>query len=213
MTDSRDIKDLHPTLRRGAVELKMRMEEVGYNMGISSTYRCNDYQNYLYAQGRTRAGSIVTNAKAGESMHNYRLAFDIFCNIKGKEYSELKFFSTAGRIWQEMGGEWGGTWTTFVDQCHFEYTGGLTLKDLQQGKTLPQDAKMKWEQATKIEEKGEEEMRYNKLSDLPDWALPTIEKLIKQGVLKGNANEEINLDLSLDMVRLLVLNDRANLYP
>lgn len=53
------------------------------------------------------------------------------------------------------------------------------------------------------------EVRYNSLSDLPDWAKPTIEKMIAKGLLNGNGE---NLDLSLDMVRVFVINDRAGLY-
>ena len=42
-----------------------------------------------------------------------------------------------------------------------------------------------------------------------DWATPTIEKLIERGALKGN---EFGLDLSYDMLRIFVVNDRMGLY-
>lgn len=51
--------------------------------------------------------------------------------------------------------------------------------------------------------------RFNTLDSLPDWAKPTIEKMITKGLLKGNGN---SLDLSLDMIRIFVINDRAGLY-
>ena len=41
------------------------------------------------------------------------------------------------------------------------------------------------------------------------WAAETVEKLIAAGALRGNEN---GLDLSEDMLRLLVLNDRMGLY-
>jgi peptidoglycan L-alanyl-D-glutamate endopeptidase CwlK len=46
---------------------------------ITCTYRSNDEQNALYAQGRTAKGAKVTNAQAGQSPHNYKpsAAFDI----------------------------------------------------------------------------------------------------------------------------------------
>lgn len=46
---------------------------------ITCTYRSNDEQNALYAQGRTTKGAKVTNAVAGSSPHNYKpsAAFDI----------------------------------------------------------------------------------------------------------------------------------------
>lgn len=51
--------------------------------------------------------------------------------------------------------------------------------------------------------------RYNTLDAVPDWARPTIDKLIGRGLLNGNG---ASLDLSLDMLRILVINDRAGLY-
>lgn len=51
--------------------------------------------------------------------------------------------------------------------------------------------------------------RYNISDDLPEWAKPTIEKLIGKGLLAGDGE---NLDLSMDMLRILVIHDRAGLY-
>ncbi len=60
-------------------------------------------------------------------------------------------------------------------------------------------------------ERGEEVMRYNTLDEIPSWAQPTIEKLIAKGLLGGNGSTD-KLDLSLDMIRTFVINDRAGLY-
>lgn len=62
-----------------------------------------------------------------------------------------------------------------------------------------------------------EEMRYNRLVDMPDWAQPTIKKMIEKGLLGGSGEKDadgnpIDLDLSLDMLRVFVVNDRAGLY-
>lgn len=57
--------------------------------------------------------------------------------------------------------------------------------------------------------KEEEEMRYNILEEIPDYARPTIKKLIDKDILKGTEN---GLDLSEDMLRMFVINDRAGLY-
>lgn len=56
---------------------------------------------------------------------------------------------------------------------------------------------------------GRSSERYNTIESLPDWAKPTIEKMINKGLLNGNG---ASLDLSLDMVRIFVINDRAGLY-
>lgn len=57
-------------------------------------------------------------------------------------------------------------------------------------------------------EGDEEEMavRYNTVAECPGWARDTIQKLIDKGALNGDGT---GLDLSHDMVRLLVIQDRA----
>lgn len=62
---------------------------------ITCTYRSNDEQNALYAQGRGKKGSIVTNAQAGQSPHNYNrsAAFDIaFISVSKKLDWNKKYF-------------------------------------------------------------------------------------------------------------------------
>ena len=52
------------------------------------------------------------------------------------------------------------------------------------------------------------EKRYNTIEEIPDWAKATLQKLMDKGVFA----EPKKLDLSEDMVRLLVVNDRAGSY-
>ena len=211
MINSRSISELHPALQRGAYELISRMAKYNYPVGISSTYRSVCFQDSLFEQGRSKPGQIVTNARGGRSMHNYRLAFDIFKNIKGQEFSDARFFQLAGEIWMEMGGVWGGSWTIFVDRPHFEYTGGLSIADLLKGLRLPDDARMRWETVSNQQNQPEEEaeVRFNTVEELPSWGRGTVEMLIERGFLKGDGG---GLDLSVDMLRLMVINDRAGVY-
>lgn len=58
-------------------------------------------------------------------------------------------------------------------------------------------------------DKEVEEVRYNTVEECPGWARETIQKLIDKGYLGGNGQ---GLDLSHDMVRVLVINDRAGVY-
>lgn len=51
---------------------------------------------------------------------------------------------------------------------------------------------------------------YTYLSDVPDWARPTIQKLVDKGYLQGTA--EGNLALDDTMCRIFVIHDRAGLY-
>lgn len=63
----------------------------------------------------------------------------------------------------------------------------------------------------------EDEMRYNTVAECPSWAQPTIRKLISKGYLGGSGNKDAqdnptDLDLTLDMIRVLMINDKAKLY-
>ncbi|MCL2841644.1 MAG: M15 family metallopeptidase, partial [Defluviitaleaceae bacterium] len=93
--DSRNIDDLHPAVARGCRAFINRMSEAGFpHVGISATYRDVENQNWLFGQGRPnevpygRAGTIVTNARGGQSIHNYRLAFDFFRNVSGQAFND-----------------------------------------------------------------------------------------------------------------------------
>lgn len=68
-----------------------------------------------------------------------------------------------------------------------------------------------------VEETEEEEMRFNKLKDVPEGEFHSvIKELIENGYLKGTYSaediENTEVDLSYDMLRLLVINYRAGLY-
>ena len=51
---------------------------------------------------------------------------------------------------------------------------------------------------------------YNNLDEVPGWAKETVKKLINHGSLKGDTEGNLNLDLNL--LRMLVINDREGLY-
>jgi len=53
------------------------------------------------------------------------------------------------------------------------------------------------------------EVRFNTIAELPDWARPTIQKLINQGALQDTGT---GFNLSEDMIRIFVINDRLGLY-
>lgn len=51
---------------------------------------------------------------------------------------------------------------------------------------------------------------YNYISELPCWAAETINKLYAKGIIKGVGGER--LELTMPMIRLLVMNDNAGVY-
>lgn len=139
---SRDIQDLHPTVQNLCFDHLNACEACGIDLMITCTYRSMEEQAYLYSLGRTRPGKKVTNAAAGQSLHNWRVAYDVVPLRAGKPVWGTK--GEDGRIWQvigelgeKLGLEWGGRWRSIVDLPHFQFTNGLTIKDFQSGKHLP----------------------------------------------------------------------------
>ena len=107
-------------------------------MLITSTYRDIESQNALYDQGRTTEGRIVTNAKGGESFHNYRCAIDIVPLVCGKPDwdGSHPIWQQIGELGEKAGLEWAGRWKSFKEMAHFQYTNGLTLAQLKEGAVI-----------------------------------------------------------------------------
>lgn len=142
MINSRKIEDLHPTVQAKARAFEAACDAEGIDILFTSTYRDKESQNALYAQGRTVRGKIVTNAKGGQSFHNWRVAFDIVPLRNGKAVwsttgEDGKLWAKIGAIGERCGLEWAGRWKTFKEMAHFQYTEGLMLKDFQAGRHLP----------------------------------------------------------------------------
>lgn len=115
-------RDLNKLSAKGKIACELFLEKckaAGLKVLITETYRSQERQSYLYEQGRTRAGQIVTNVKK-VGYHNSGNAWDICQNVKGKEYSDNTFFTKCGEIAKSLGIEWGGYWTGFVDKPHFQ---------------------------------------------------------------------------------------------
>ena len=113
MINSRDLKDLDPYVAGLAKQFIAACKKQNIDLLVTSTYRDNESQNALYAQGRTKAGRIVTNAKAGQSFHNYRLAFDVVPIVNGKpQWNDMRTFQKIGAIGKSIGLDWAGDWKT-----------------------------------------------------------------------------------------------------
>ena len=137
MINSRNLNDLLPVVKAKAEAFIAACAKEGIDVLVTSTFRDYESQNALYAQGRTKPGKIVTNAKGGESWHNHRCALD-FAPIKnGKiDWNDTKTFVRCGQIAEQCGLEWAGRWKTFRELAHVQYTGGLSLADLKAGKKI-----------------------------------------------------------------------------
>ena len=138
MINSRSLDDLHPRVKALAEQFVSDCKKIGWDVLIYSTYRDIEAQNAIYAQGRTTKGVIVTNAKGGQSFHNYRVAFDWVPLFHGKPlWSDKDAYATCAKVGEALGLEWAGRWSgKLKETAHFQFTGGLSLADFQAGKTL-----------------------------------------------------------------------------
>jgi peptidoglycan L-alanyl-D-glutamate endopeptidase CwlK len=137
MINSRSLVDLHPAVGMKARRHLQLCEEAGIDLLVTSTYRDNESQAELFAQGRTKPGRIVTKANAGESYHNFKCAYDVVPLRAGKPVwttsgADAKLWLKVGELGELAGLEWGGRWK-FKDMPHFQYTAGLTLAGLRAG--------------------------------------------------------------------------------
>ena len=134
---SRNIDDLNPKVAALCHKFIVACAKQGIEVLITSTLRTEAEQAALYAQGRTKPGARVTNAKPGFSMHNFACAFDFVPIIHGKaQWDDQNSFEKCGAIGESLGLEWAGRWLKFQEMCHFQFTGGLTLADFRSGKRL-----------------------------------------------------------------------------
>lgn len=118
----KNIRTLKPEVQPLARKLIERATVQGITVKIISGSRTFDEQDSLYAQGRTRAGKIVTKAKGGQSWHNYGLAFDIgIFGADGTYHGESPDYAKCGEIGEALGLEWGGSWANFQDEPHFQF--------------------------------------------------------------------------------------------
>ena len=132
-----DLSQLHPKLQELAKQHIAKCKEAGIELSIYCTYRSVAEQNALYAQGRTKPGKKVTNARGGQSYHNFKVAYDCGPVLNGNiAWNREDLFKKIGAIGESLSLEWGGHFKSIVDLPHFQDTGGLTLKDFQAGKTI-----------------------------------------------------------------------------
>jgi peptidoglycan L-alanyl-D-glutamate endopeptidase CwlK len=134
-------EELRPYIARGASpELALMMaawhhllEQEQAPVLVYTVFRSPAAQALLYAQGRTKPGHIVTNAKPGQSAHNRQVngqpaadAFDACPLILNKPSWEttgeaLHIWNVMGSLAEKVGLEWGRHYKSLGgDWAHFE---------------------------------------------------------------------------------------------
>ena len=128
------IATLQPEVRPYARALVLKAAAAGITIKVISGLRTYDEQNALHAQGRSKPGRIVTNARGGYSNHNFGIAFDIGIFDGAKYIPESPRYKAVGAMGVELGLEWGGNWTSIKDEPHFQlrprWAAGRREKDM-----------------------------------------------------------------------------------
>ena len=141
------IDTLHPLIREEVRKLvdviNTTVLKSNVKMIVTQGLRTFDEQTKLYNQKPK-----VTNAKAGQSLHNYGLAFD-FCladggrtiwdTVKDFDGDKVADWMEVVKVFKAAGYVWGGDFRSITDRPHFEKTFGHTWQQLlaikQSGKT------------------------------------------------------------------------------
>jgi hypothetical protein len=91
---------------------------------ISDARRTMSQQRDIYAQGRTKPGKVVSNAKPGQSAHNFGYAVDMWPLKANGDFdwtAKVQLFKTMGSIAESLGLTWGGNFRTLFDAPHVEH--------------------------------------------------------------------------------------------
>lgn len=146
---------LHPAIRDEVAALIVKAEKFlpsNTAIRIAQGLRTIEEQDALYAQGRTKQGKVVTNAKGGSSFHNYGLAID-FAILTDKDnngtFEDLSWgikkdndkdgvadWLEVVKVFEDAGYEWGGKWHSIKDYPHIQKTFGYSWQQLLQKYTM-----------------------------------------------------------------------------
>lgn len=138
---------LNPVVEERSNQLIEKAAAKGITILITDGFRSVSEQNLLYEKGRTTEGNIVTNAKGGESYHNFGLAVDFAIKLPSGEViwdrqydgngNSVSDWTEVVTIAKKLGFDWGGDWKNFKDYPHLQMDFGLAIADLQNGERPP----------------------------------------------------------------------------
>jgi len=118
---------VHPRLAKGVTAIIDALAAQGITIEVVQGLRTFAEQDALFAQGRTKPGQVVTQARGGQSNHNYGLAVDLCPFVDGKpQWNDNQGFIRIGAEAVKQGLQWGGDWKKFIDKPHVQI-GGLTV--------------------------------------------------------------------------------------
>ena len=183
----RDLGELLPVAQTACRLLFQECYKQGIkDIFITETYRSQARQNYLYQQGRTRPGNIVTWTL--NSRHTSRLAWDIAV-APPKPLYDVATLNKVGTIARKLGITWGGDWKGSIDRPHFEVTATWTMPKgykLEGTVIVPTTSKLKVQLIIdeKDVEKGESDVWDPKSPTMYTVAEQMIEQAVKEGIIQ-----------------------------
>ena len=126
---SRSLTDLDPRIRDACASVIAACGKRGVKLLVTCTRRSAREQTELYARGRTAPGPRVTNAKTGQSAHNYGLAMDVVPLVNGKPIwdSGAHEWQVYGEEVRRAGLEWAGDWARFREYPHCQLRNWRTM--------------------------------------------------------------------------------------
>lgn len=140
---AKNILTLNPKVRSHFERIVIDGTRIAKSMGAESYIMIGGSRTYkeqdaLYAKGRTAGGSVVTNAKGGYSNHNFGIAGDFGAFGNGSSYIDNSNPALASKIHRAVAAwvksnlpiEWGGDWSSFKDEPHFQYKTGLSTAQM-----------------------------------------------------------------------------------
>lgn len=178
----KDISALLPNAQTACRAFLAECERQGLKVRITETYRSQERQNELYAQGRAKPGKVVTWTK--NSRHTSRRAWDICQNIKGKEYDTAGgFFDKCGAVAAKLGITWGGSWKT-PDRPHFEIKSNWQLPKNHKSEDIDMEELNLLKK--RVEELEKEHTVYNYIDEnMPKWIRDITEWALAKGIISG----------------------------
>lgn len=124
----RSIRSLLPCAQRAARAFLRKVTDAGIEARIISGSRTYLEQEALYGRGRFgNPGPVVTNARGGQSNHNFGIAWDIGVFDSGRYLSDSALYDEAAAIGMSRELEWGGNSAIFRDPPHFQLALPMTL--------------------------------------------------------------------------------------
>jgi peptidoglycan LD-endopeptidase CwlK len=128
---NRDLSLLHPIFRACINEVLIQLSQDGLPFAVFEGFRSPQRQTYLYGQGRSRPGKIITNAEPWTSYHQFGLAADFAFLVDGKWAWDINGFERAWKHLQEVG-EFYGLEGISLEQAHLQLS-GLRIHELRAG--------------------------------------------------------------------------------